>query len=47
MLWTASREQFYELLLQNCKVTPDDLENEYKMHKSYQNCFYKIAGEQL
>jgi hypothetical protein len=47
MLWTASREQFYELLLSNCKINYHQLIDKRVSGWSYQNAFYAIAAEHI
>lgn len=43
-LWAANREQFYELLLGNCKINYHDLIDKRVEGWSYQNAFYNIAA---
>lgn len=46
-LWVASREQFYELLLSNCKINYHELIDKRIEGWSYQNAFYEIAAEHI
>lgn len=47
MLWVASREQFYELLLSNCKINYHQLIDKRISGWNFQNAFYAIATEHI